>query len=92
VVENATKAAAEKLTDLPNISTVLSGVLIDAGIKTPEELRELGSKEAFIRIRMRDNTACLCKLCAIEGAIRGVRWHNLDDSVKNDLRGFFKGL
>jgi DNA transformation protein len=85
-------AVAVKLSDLPNISKVLSGVLVDAGINTPEELRKLGSKEAFIRIRMRDNTACLSMLCAIEGAIRGVRWHSLDDDVKSDLKEFFKGL
>jgi DNA transformation protein and related proteins len=82
----------EKLTDLPNISKVLSAVLADAGINTPAELRALGSKEAFLRIRMRDNTACLSKLCAIEGAIRGVRWHNLDADLKEELRVFFKGL
>lgn len=85
-------SVTEKLSDLPNISKILSGVLMDAGINTPEELRDLGSKEAFIRIRMRDNTACLSMLCAIEGAIRGVRWHNLDDDVKSDLKVFFKGL
>ena len=91
---NEAKAAAaeEKLTDLPNISKVLSVVLIDAGINTPEALRRLGSKEAFVKIRMRDNTACFCKLCALEGAIEGVRWHNLDTTVKEELRVFFKGL
>jgi DNA transformation protein len=91
---NDEKAAAveEKLSDLPNVSKVLSAVLIDAGINTPESLRKLGSKEAFVKIRMRDNTACFCKLCALEGAIEGVRWHNLDPTVKEELRAFFKSL
>ena len=83
---------SEKLVNMPNISTVLSGVLKDAGITSPAELRALGSKEVFLQIKMRDNTACFCKLCALEGAIRGIRWHNLDDSVKNDLKIFFDKL
>lgn len=85
-------AGGEKLSDMPNISTVLSGVLADAGINTPAELRALGSKEAFLRIRLRDNTACFCKLCALEGAIEGIRWHNLDAGIKEELREFFKTL
>jgi DNA transformation protein and related proteins len=87
-VENA----KEKLTDLPNISKVLSGVLADAGIDTPEQLRNLGSREAFLKIKLRDPTACLCKLCALEGAIRGIRWHDLDPAVKEELRTYFKSL
>jgi DNA transformation protein len=84
--------APQRLSDLPNISKVLSSVLADAGIETPDELFALGSREAFLRIRFRDNTACFCKLCALEGAIRGIRWHNLDDSVKKELRNFFDTL
>jgi TfoX C-terminal domain. len=87
-----TAAEAEKLTELPNISKVLSAVLIDAGIDSPEQLRALGSREAFLKIKLRDPTACFNKLCALEGAVQGVRWHDLDPAVKEELRVFFKSL
>jgi len=83
----------ESLTSLPNISKVISADLQKAGITTPEELKKIGSKEAFIRIRMHaDADACVSKLCALEGAIQGVRWHLLPDEVKAELKVFHKAL
>lgn len=35
------------LSELPNIGKVLEQDLIKAGIKTPAELKDVGSKEAF---------------------------------------------
>ena len=78
-----------KLSDLPNISVVLSQKLMDVGICSPIELKNIGSKDAFVRIRLKDSTACFCMICAIEGAIQGIRWHFLDAEVKKDLRAFF---
>jgi TfoX C-terminal domain. len=83
----------ESLTSLPNISKVISADLHKAGITTPEELKKIGSKEAFILIRMHaDADACVSKLCALEGAIQGVRWHLLPDEVKAELKVFHKAL
>ena len=81
-----------KLSDLPNISTVLSQKLMDVGICSPDELKNIGSKDAFVRIRLKDPTACFSMFCAIEGAIQGIRWHFLDADVKKDLRAFFDSL
>jgi DNA transformation protein len=81
-----------ELSKLPNISTVIEEKLIDVGVSTRQELFDVGSKEAFMRVRLKDTTACLNMLCAIEGAIQGVRWHNLPDIVKSDLRSFYKEL
>ena len=81
-----------ELMDLPNISIVLSKLLMEAGVDSPQTLKDLGTKEAFMRVKMKDPTACFCKLCAIEGAIQGVRWHHLEAQVKNDLRAFFDSL
>lgn len=81
-----------KLTDLVNISKVTSGELSEVGIITPEQLKETGSKEAFLRIRIKDSSACICKLYALEGAIRGIRWHNLPDDIKQDLKNFYNSL
>ena len=78
-----------ELSNLPNIGKVLEGKLIDVEINTPEELRLIGSKEAFVRIRIVDNTACYNMLCALEGAVQGVRWHCLSNVVKEELKNFF---
>jgi len=82
-----------KLTDLPNISRVISADLQKAGISTAEELKRIGSKKAFTLICLHsDFEACVSKLCALEGAIQGIRWHYLPDEVKSDLKKFHKSL
>jgi DNA transformation protein len=81
-----------ELSKLPNIGAVIEKQLIAVGISTPQELIDAGSKDAFMRIRLKDATACLNMLYAIEGAVQGVRWHSLPDTVKSDLRCFYNGL
>lgn len=78
------------LKSLPNISIIMEKKLKEVGIETPEELKEVGSKEAFTRIRCKDNSACFNMLCGLEGAIKGIRWHNLSDEEKMKLKEFFK--
>lgn len=80
------------LHDMINISKVIEGKLIEVGIETPQSLEELGSKGAFRRLKHNDPTVCVNMLCALEGALRGIRWHNLPDEVKQDLRDFYKTL
>lgn len=81
-----------KLNSMPNIGKTLENKLNSIGINSGEELVKIGSKEAFIKIRANDTTSCLNMLCALEGAIQGIRWHNLDDSTKVDLKGFYELL
>ncbi|MFV0400112.1 MAG: TfoX/Sxy family protein [Oscillospiraceae bacterium] len=84
---------AQSLRDLPNISTVNERKLIAAGIDSPEALKELGSREAFLRVREHsDPGACLNMLCGLEGAVRGIRWHDLPPEEKAALRDFFRSL
>ena len=80
------------LTDLPNVGPVLAKNLQAAGINTPEKLRELGAKEAFLRIRMIDPEACLHMLYGVEGAIQGVQDKFLSPEAKQDLKEFFRAL
>lgn len=77
-----------ELSKLPNIGKVIEQKMIEVEVKTPEELRRIGSKETFLRIKMIDNTACHSMLCALEGAVRGIRWHYLDETTKNDFKRF----
>lgn len=81
-----------KLSDLPNISSVIAAELIRAGINTPEKLLSAGSKKAFVEIRMNNPNACECMLCALEGAVEGIRWYSLPEKVKKDLKEFYQTL
>lgn len=82
----------QKLEDLPNIGSVLAVLLHEAGINTPADLFNAGSMQAFTRIKAIDNTACICKLNALEGAVEGIRWHNLSKAKKSELKEFFTML
>ncbi|WP_040196838.1 TfoX/Sxy family protein [Candidatus Soleaferrea massiliensis] len=78
-----------ELSKLPNIGKVLEQQLHQIGVDTPEQLIEMGSKEAFRRIRMIDDSACIARLQGLEGAIQGIRWHDLPEETKQDLKAYF---
>lgn len=71
-----------------NIGKTVATKLKEVGISTPEELRVLGSKQAFLRLQAVDSGACLHELMALEGAIRGIRKYDLPEEVKADLKRF----
>lgn len=79
----------EMLTSLPNIGTMLAEKLNNAGIMTPRELIHTGSENAFIRIATIEHDLCINMLYALEGAIRNIRWHSLDQTRKQELKEFF---
>lgn len=80
-----------KLTDMPNIGKTMEEQLNRAGIETPEQLIETGSKQAWLLIQAFDPSACYNRLCGLEGAVRGIRWHDLPAEVKADLKEFYRG-
>lgn len=77
---------------LPNIGPVVEEQLIEAGIGTAEQLEQLGSREAWLRIRVNDPSACLHRLYALEGAIRGIRKAELPEPVKAELKAFYRSI
>jgi len=77
---------------LPNIGHELAVKLKMVGIESPHTLKSVGSKNAFVRIKIIDSSACINMLYALEGAIQGIRWHNLDNARKNELKDFFKSI
>ena len=78
-----------ELSKLPNIGKVLEKQLNDVGINTRDDLINLGSKEAWLKIKEIDDSACLNRLMALEGAIQNIRWHNLSEEEKDNLRNFY---
>jgi DNA transformation protein and related proteins len=84
------KQMTENLTDLPNIGSALAEKLASAGITYYEELAALGSVEVALKIRDGlDPGACYNMLYALEGAIRGVRWHTIPKDERNRLKREF---
>ena len=81
-----------ELSKLPNIGKVLEEQLNDVGIKTVDELINIGSKEAWIKIKEVDESACINKLMALEGDIQNIRWHNLSNEDKKNLKDFYNSL
>ncbi|MEZ7893045.1 MAG: TfoX/Sxy family protein [Candidatus Wallbacteria bacterium] len=81
-----------KLIEMPNIGKVAENLLIKTGIDTPEKLIAIGSKEAFLKIRNIDPSACLHMLYGLEGAVLGIRDTKLSPEKKLELKEFFYSL
>lgn len=79
-----------EIAKLVNIGEVVEKQLADVGITTFEQLKEIGSKQAWLRIKAIDDSACIHRLLAMEGAIRGVKKTDLPEDVKEDLREFYR--
>ncbi|MCI5597643.1 MAG: TfoX/Sxy family protein [Lachnospiraceae bacterium] len=77
------------LSKLPNIGKTVEAQLIQVGINTTEKLKEIGAKEAWLKILEIDESACINRLMALEGAIQGVKKSMLSDEVKADLKDFY---
>ncbi len=79
-----------ELSKLPNIGKVVEEQLNQAGIYTEDELKAVGSRQAWLEIQKRDTSACIHRLLALEGAIRGVKKTALPDEVKTELKSFYE--
>jgi DNA transformation protein len=81
------------LAELPNIGVVLSKKLNQIGVKNERDLKQMGSEEAILKISALQNSgACINMLYALEGAIQGIRWHNLSQARKKELTEYYHML
>lgn len=82
-----------RLTELPNIGLKLADNLEKIGVTAPEQLRELGAENAFVRIRAQvDPAACLHQLEALAGAAEGIKKSMLSSERKAELKTWYRGL
>ena len=79
-----------ELSKLPNIGKIVEDQLMQVGISSADDLRRVGSKAAWLKIKEIDESACINRLLALEGAIRGVKKNLLPDDVKADLKEFYQ--
>ncbi len=75
------------LSDLPNIGPEVARLLTAAGIPSPRELKNLGSVKAALRIAAHRpaDPPCRSMLAGLEGAIRGIRWHQIPKPQREAL-------
>jgi DNA transformation protein len=77
----------KKPAKLKNIGPVTTGWLHEIGIDTLEQIRELGVVEVYRRLKARfPDRVTLNALYGLEAALTGVRWDQLPDEVKAELR------
>lgn len=78
-----------ELSGLPNIGKEVERQLQEAGIGSFEELKVLGAEQAWLKIQEMDESACIHRLLALEGAICGVKKTLLPDERKAELKEFY---
>ena len=79
-----------ELSKLPNIGKIVEEQLVQVGISSADELKKTGAKSAWLKIQEIDESACINRLMALEGAIQGVKKTMLSDEVKADLKNFYQ--
>jgi DNA transformation protein and related proteins len=65
---------AEGIAELPGLGPKSQAMLEGAGIKTLEQLRRLGSVQAYSKVKSTGANASLNLLWALEGALTGLPW------------------
>jgi len=75
--------------DVINIGKVLAQRLEDIEINNLGELHSAGSQKAILQLAANNVDVCINMLYAMEGAIKGVRWHLLTKEEKLELKEFF---
>ncbi|WPC39880.1 TfoX/Sxy family protein [Clostridium sp. JS66] len=78
-----------ELSKLFNIGKEVERQLNQVGITTYEELKYLGAEKAWIKIQEIDESACIHRLLALEGALQGVKKTSLTDKRKTELKEFY---
>ncbi|MDO4491668.1 MAG: TfoX/Sxy family protein [Lachnospiraceae bacterium] len=79
-----------ELSKLPNIGKTVEAQLFQIGICTEDDLKNVGAKSAWLKIQEIDDSACINRLMALEGAIRGIKKSMLPEDVKADLKEFYR--
>lgn len=75
-----------ELTSLRNIGKGIEKKLKSIDITTAEELINVGSEEAFIRLKFHYPNVCAVYLQALEGAVLDCDYNQLPDDVKQRIK------
>lgn len=78
-----------QLANLPNIGKVVEEQLNKVGIETTEQLEKTGAENAWLKIQSIDSSACIHRLLALEGAIRGIKKPDIPAERRAELKEFY---
>ena len=81
-----------ELTSMRNIGKEMEKKLKSVDICTAEELARIGSKDAFLRLKLHYPSVCAVYLYTLQGAIDNIDYNQLPDDVKLDLKSFCDDL
>ena len=71
---------------LPNVGPITARRLAEVGISSQAVLQDVGSVEAYVRLRFRfGRLVTLNALWAMEAALLGIDWRHLSDERKGEL-------
>ena len=91
-MEKAVKYLAKRLR---NVGPKLAAKLIEAGIDSPEKLREIGAKKAFEKMYPSGDSYGdfnAAYLYALEGAIRDCDWLDIPEKIKQEYKEYTQNL
>ena len=77
-----------ELTSMVNIGKEMEKKLISVGIESPEQLIEIGAKDAFLKLKQKYPNVCLAHLYTLEGAIHDIEFNRLSEDTKKELKEF----
>lgn len=77
-----------ELTSLKNIGKEIERKLKTVGINSAEELKQIGSKNAFIRLKIHYPEVCLVHLYTLQGAVDDIEYNRLSENTKHELKEF----
>jgi DNA transformation protein len=81
------------LKGLPNLGPTLTAELLAAGVDSPARLRNLGAAAAWERVRQANpERDCASSLLALEGAVRGIRWTQIDAAERRRIARYARSL
>jgi len=87
--------AQELAKRLRNIGPITAKQLIGAGIDTPEKLRALGAKKAYLKIHEMGGYCGkfhVAYIYALEGAITDTDWRRIPQAKKKEFKAFTEDL
>ena len=77
-----------ELTSLKNIGKEIERKLKTVGISSAEELKQIGSKDAFFRLKTHYPEVCLVHLYTLQGAVDNIEYNRLSEKTKQELKEF----
>lgn len=90
--EKVVKDLAKKLR---NVGPKLAAKLVEAGVDSPEKLRQIGAKKAFEKMYPAGDSYGdfnAAYLYALEGAIRECDWLDIPEKIKQEYKEFAQDL